>query len=112
MAEPDMSVYPFVAGRGCNVLADVFTGRDGARMSPGLERVAHGQHVRVRADARIAEEVPRPADAFALLQNDVALARAELLQMVSGANAGEPGADDQNVKVLRNRCRRCFRRHW
>src|SRR5207249_1793170 len=61
---------------------------------------AQGVHVRVRADAGIAEEVPRPADVVARLEDGVRPIRTARLQMVAGADAGDPGADDQHVEVL------------
>ena len=36
----------------------------------------------------------------AALEDDVALARAFLLQVIAGADAGEAGADDQDVEMF------------
>ena len=41
-----------------------------------------------------------PPIVLARLEDRVALARAALLQVVGGADAGEAGADDQHVDVL------------
>ena len=41
-----------------------------------------------------------PPIASARLEDRVALARAALLQVVGGADAGEAGADDQDVEML------------
>ena len=73
---------------------------DRLRLRPGPERVAEREHVGVRADARVAEQVPGAADRLARLEDRVALAGALGLQVVGGADAGEAGADDQDVEVL------------
>src|SRR5262249_30252925 len=69
-------------------------------LAPRLEAVAERVHVRVRADARVAEEVPGAADRVARLDDRVRLARAVALQVVRRADAGDPGADDEDVEVL------------
>src|SRR5262249_28221543 len=71
------------------------------RRLPGSEAKAERVHVRVAANARIAEEVPGAADAVARLEDRVALAGAAFLQMMRGADAGNAGADDQDVEVFR-----------
>ena len=55
---------------------------------------------RVGADAGIAEQVPGAADAVAALENGEALAGALLLQVIARADAGQPGADDQDVEMF------------
>ena len=67
---------------------------------PGPEPVAEGEHVRVRADPGIAEEVPGAAHRLARLEDGDRLLRAALADLTGGADAGEPGAHDQDVDVL------------
>src|SRR5579883_48427 len=90
-----------VLGRG---LADIFQDArpigDRLRFGPRLEGIAKREHVAVGADAGIAKKVPRAADAVAPFENDKALARAFVLQMIAGANAGKPGADDQHIEMF------------
>ncbi len=100
MAEADMTIDAFVARRVGNVLADVVAGRDRLGASPRAERIAHGEHIGIRANARIAKQVPGAADALALFQDHVGLAGAKLLQVMGSVNAGEARADDQHVEVF------------
>ena len=73
--------------------------------SPGLEAVPQGVHVRVGADARVAEQIPGTAHGLPGFQDGVALAGAAVLQLSGGADTGQAGADDQNIKdcVIRSR---------
>src|SRR5262249_57482811 len=70
---------------------------DRLRFAPGLEAVPQGVHVAVGPDAGIAKEVPRAAHGGATLEDDVALPRAVALQVDGGPDAGEAGADDEDV---------------
>src|SRR4051812_19940110 len=69
-------------------------------LGPWLERITQREHVAVGADAGIPEQVPGAANAVAALQERKALARTFLLQVISRADPGEPGADDQYVDML------------
>ena len=73
---------------------------DRLRLGPRLERIAERVHVRVGADAGIAKQIPGAADAVAPLEDDVALARALLLQVIARADAGQAGADDEDVEMF------------
>ena len=83
-----------------DVVADRLTVGDRLRVLPRPEGVAEGEHVRVRPDAGVAEQVPGSADGAPGLQDRVGLPRAVLLQMAGGPDAGQAGADDQDVHVL------------
>src|SRR5207244_2662734 len=72
-------------------------------LRPRPEPVAERVHVGVRADARVAKQVPRAAEALARLEDRVRLAGTAVLQVVRGADAGQPGADDQHVEVVEDR---------
>src|SRR5579864_9338479 len=101
MLKPDFLVdTEFVSG-----LAEIVQNRGSIsdrffRVLPRAERVGKREHVGVGADAGEAEEVPGPTNAVAGFENDEAFARTAGLQAVSGANAGETSADDDNIKVL------------
>src|SRR6266550_8959442 len=73
---------------------------DRLRLGPRLERIAEREHVAVGADAGVAKQIPGAADAVAPFEDDKALARAFPPQMKTGADAGEPGADDQHVEMV------------
>ena len=98
--EADLPVDSVLARRGADVVEDRRAVRDRLRSRPGTERVAEREHVRVRADAREAEQVPRPAARSARLENREALARTALLQPAGCANTRDAGADDQHVDVV------------
>ena len=83
---------------------------DRLRLRPRPERVAERVHVGVGADAGIAEQVPRAADVGAAFEDRVGPARAALLQVTAGADAGNAGADDQDVEVLSADMQ--LRYHW
>src|SRR5262249_55667942 len=78
---------------------------------PGPERVPQRVHIGIRADARIAEQVPGPADRFASLEDRVGLAGATALQMAGRSDPRQAGADDQNVEVLGPRSLRIVGTH-
>src|SRR5690554_1447287 len=67
---------------------------------PGSEVITEGEHVGIRTDAGIAEQVPGTAHGLTALQNGKALAGAFPFQMAGHADAGYPGTDDQDIVVL------------
>ena len=100
MVEPDLLVDPGL-GRGvADVGEDLVAVGDGLLALPGAERVAEGEHVRVGPDARVAEQVPGAADGVAGLEDGEGRPRAVGLEPVGGADARQPGADDEDVEVL------------
>ncbi len=86
-------------------LADVIEDRrpvgDGLGFLPRTEGIAQGEHVRVRADARIAEQIPSAANGVARLEDCVALLRTLGLQPVPRADAGKARADHDHVEIRR-----------
>ena len=98
--EADPAVDAVLARRIAHVVEDRRPIGDRLRVLPRPERVAERVHVRVRADARVAEQVPGPADRIAGLEDRVGLAGAARLEMVAGADARQARADDQHVQVL------------
>ncbi len=100
MVEADFPVDA-VLGRGlADIVQDLRSVGDRLRLGPWLERIAQREHVAVGADAGIAEQVPGAADAVAALEDGKALARTFVLQVISRADAGQPGADDQHVEMF------------
>src|SRR5690606_19255564 len=67
------------------------------------ERVAEGEHIRVRADARVLEQIPGAAERLARLEHRITLARAFGLQPVGRADAGQSGSDDDDVEMFHRR---------
>src|SRR5438477_6592377 len=97
-----------VLGRGlAHVIEDARAVGDRLRLGPRLERIAEREHVAVGADAGIAEEIPGAADRITALEDDEALAQTFRLQMIARSDAGEAGADDEDVEMLR--CHRVLR---
>ena len=98
--EADPRVHAVLTGGVADVVEDRRAVGDGRGTGPGPEGVAQGVHVGVGADAGIAEQVPGAADRVAGLQDGVRLAGQLLLQVDSGADAGQAGPDDDHVEVL------------
>src|SRR5690606_26226574 len=67
VAEPDPLLDPGLAGGVADIGEDRRAVGDRLRLHPGPEAVAERVHVGVRADARVAEEVPGAADRVARL---------------------------------------------
>src|SRR5262249_20772228 len=57
-------------------------------------------HVAVRADARVAEQLPRAAQARLAVQDGEGLLRQPRLQIARRADAGEAGADNHDIEDL------------
>src|SRR5450759_4174571 len=100
MVETDLLVDAVI---GCS-LADIVQNPrpvgNRLRLGPWLERVAQREHVAVGADAWIAEQIPGAPDAVAALEDGVALAGTFLLQVITRADAGQSGANDQHVEMF------------
>ena len=77
-------------------------GRIGNRLarSPRLEAEAQRVHVRIRADAGVAEQIPCPAKIVAPLHDCEGLARAHFLHVHGRANARNPGAHNQGIYMF------------
>src|SRR5436305_1149568 len=100
MVEADLAVDAVVDGGLTHVVQNPRPVGDRLRLGPRFERIAERIHVRVGADAGIAKQIPGAADAVAPLEDDVALARALLLQVIARADAGQAGADNEYVEVF------------
>jgi hypothetical protein len=100
LTEADIPVDAVLARRLAEIGEDGRRVRDRFRARPRLERVPERVHVGIGADAGVAEEVPRPADVVARLEDRVGAVGTARLKVVAGADAGDPGADDQDVEVL------------
>src|ERR1700744_934393 len=100
MAEPDLLVDA-VLGRGLlHIIQDARPVRDRLRLGPRLERIAQREHVAVGADAGIAKQIPGAADRLASLEDRKALGRAFRLEMIARTDAGQAGADDEDVEMF------------
>jgi len=67
--------------------------------APGLEPVAVGEQVAVGPHPGIAVRPPRAAPVVLGVEDDERPVRELLEQLVRGADAGHPGADDEDVDV-------------
>src|SRR5471030_2896116 len=100
MMKADLPVDAIVGGGLADIVQDPRPVRDRLGLGPWLERITQREHVRVGADAGIAEQIPGAADGLATLQDGKALARAFLLQVIAGTDAGQSGTDDQHVEMF------------
>src|ERR1700760_3095577 len=69
------------------------------RPDPWLEAVGEGVQVAVGADAGIAVRTPGAAKALLAFQDDEALAREIPAELIGAADAGDTGADDQDIDM-------------
>src|SRR5581483_7565881 len=99
VAEADPAVYAVLACRLADVAQDGRAIGDRLRPRPRLESVAQREHVRIRAHARVAEQVPCSADAVASLENGEVPPGAFPAEMAGCTDAGRTGADDQDIGV-------------
>ena len=90
-----------LAGRLPDVLEDVAAVGDRLAALPRTEGEGQGEHVGVGAHPGVAEEVPGPAGRLPRLDDRQLDAGVRLLDAVRGADAREPGADDEDVDALR-----------
>ena len=93
-----------VFGNFLDIALDVRAVGDGLAVGPGLVTVAEGIHVRIGADARVAEQIPGSADRRAALQYQIALVGALTAQCMCGADARQACADDKNIQWYRFKC--------
>jgi len=97
VAEAHVALDIVLGGRRSNVVEDRCAVCDRLRLRPRLERVAERVHVRVRANARVFEEIPGAAEILASLQDHVALVGAAVLQMPGRADSRDARSDDDDV---------------
>src|SRR5262245_8406973 len=83
-----------------NVIQDRRPVSDRLRIPPRTEPVAERVHVGVRPDARIAKQVPSPAEDVAPFQDRERLPRTLGAQQTPGTDSRKPRADDDDVKVF------------
>src|SRR6202521_4603570 len=100
MIEADLRVDAVLGRALADIVQDPRPVGDRLRFGPWLERIAQREHVAVGADAGIAKKIPGAADAIAALEDGVALAGTILLQVIARADAGQPGADDQDIDMF------------
>ena len=100
MMEANLLVDAVIGGGLADVIQNPRPVGDRLRLGPRPERIAQREHVGVGSHAGIAKQIPGAADAIAALEDSVGFARAFLLQMIARPDAGEAGADDQDVEVF------------
>ena len=99
-SELDLPVDAVFARGVGDVLADRGAVGQHLERVPRPECVAEAEHVRIRADAGIAEQVPGPADGRPSLEDRHALARTFAGQVAGHADARQAGTDDQHVVMI------------
>src|SRR5580698_1022840 len=100
MAKADVPVDAFIARRGSDVVANVLARRNRLWTAPRTERITHGQHVRIRPDAGIAEQVPGAPDPLALFEDDVAFVWTHFLQVMRGIDTAQSRTHDEDVEMF------------
>ena len=98
VAASDVPIDARDRGRLADVGAERLPARDDLLLRPGPPREGEGVEVRVGADAGVAEEVPGAADAVARFEDGVGGRGQGGLQPVGGVDAGDAGADDDDVE--------------
>ena len=96
----DLLVDAVLDGGVGDVLADRRPVGQHLQLLPRPELVAEGEHVRIGADARVAEQVPGAAEALAALQHREGLVRKLGGQLSGRPDARQTCADDQDVEML------------
>jgi hypothetical protein len=83
-----------------DVLADRGTVGKDFYVLPRAELETEGEHVGVRTDTWITEQVPRAAEPLATLQYGDGLVGKLCRHMTGSTDTGQAGADDQDVEML------------
>ena len=120
LSEADVAADVGLVGSFADVAQDGRAIGNGLRLLPRLERVTQRVHVRIRAHAGVAEQVPSAADGVARLDDGVAVHGTLPLQVVRGTDARQAGADDQHVEqvflcstwIAQSWCAGSSRRRW
>src|ERR1700675_3247374 len=74
--------------------------RDCLAFQPRSKRISQREHVRVGANAGIAEQIPRPAESRTCFQYCIGLVGTVLLQAAGGADAGKTCANYQHIEMI------------
>lgn len=97
--ELDVAVDAVFVGGGGQVLADVLAVGDAFLPGPRLVGKGQREDAAVGPHARIAKQIPGAADPFAALQDRVGHLRVALGDPIGRAEAGDAGADDDDIDV-------------
>jgi len=97
VVQTDVLVDTAVLSRVLHVLEDRCAIGQRLLASPRAERKAERVHIGVRTNARVTEQAPRTTQFSPALQNGVAQVRQLALYVPGGIDAGQTGADDEDV---------------
>jgi hypothetical protein len=100
MIEPDVAVDAGLLRRIADVIEDRRAVRNRFRIRPRAKRIAHRVHVGIRANARIAKQIPCAADGSPAFEDRKRLSGTVALQMMRGADAGQPGAYNDHIEMF------------
>ena len=105
-AEADAPVDAVFPRRLLDIGANLRPPGDGIGQPPRLEAIPERVHVRIGANAGIAEQIPGAAHAVAAFEHDIAHAGASLGEVAARADSGKPRADDRDIeRFVRHDCR-------
>ena len=99
--QPDVRGEVVVGDRLVEVVEDRCSGGDRLLVGPRLEGVPQRVHVAVGADARIAEQAPRPTQLLPLLEHDEGTFGVVGLQLHRRGDARQARPHDHDVQVIR-----------
>ena len=99
MSETNLAIYSVDLRGVADIAANGGAVGDGCIRLPRSKRITERIHVRVGANVGIAKQIPGAADGVARLQNDVRFAGTISLQVISGIDARQSRADDDDVEV-------------
>ncbi len=103
VGEADPLLHPVGLGGVADIAEDRGSVGDPTGILPGAEGIAHREHVGVRADAGIAEQVPGAPDLLTRLEDRDRGTGEGAAQVAGGADPRQAGAEDQHVEVLHAR---------
>ncbi len=103
LPEANARLDPVLAGRRADVLEDRRAADQRGVLLPRAERVGEREHVRVRAHAGVAEEIPRAAERVARLDDREGPPGKAPAQVTGRADPREARSHDQDVHVLGRR---------
>lgn len=100
MAKANELLDPVITGSVLDVLEDIPSRCNLARVPPRIPVEAKRGHVRVGSETGVLEEAPGAAENGSLLKNGKGAVRELFAEDVGGVDAAEAGAQDENVVVL------------
>src|SRR5690554_2544548 len=92
-----MTTYIMFIRSFIDVVTDQVAIGNNLTLGPRFKVVAQGEHVRIGADAWVAEQIPSATNSVTALSDHKSLLGGVFAQVRSSANAGQAGANDNYV---------------